>query len=204
MAAAWQQSAKDAAQALVARLGDLDPRIMAGFGGLVALWLVWRLLRWHRRYLSWRHESAEAQRARRAAQAETDAMVLLRDHGYRIVESQLEHQWPVYVDGEPLTINIRADFMVARRGKRYIAEVKSGNMAPSITTAATRRQLLEYSLAYPVDGVLLVDMEALTICEVEFALDHAQQRASSRGRWWVGFALGLLAGMGLMRWLAAA
>ena len=155
----------------------------------------WLLRRGQRRWRSWRVQSVEAARARRAAQAETDAIILLRQRGYTIMDSQLEHQWTVWLDGQPHEANIRADYMVARHGRRYIAEVKSGQVAPQITTAATRRQLLEYRLAYPVDGVLLVDMEAALIHEVEFELGPA---ASGAGAWrW------LVAGAGLGAALSA-
>lgn len=169
---------------LWARLSALPLGVWLACAGVVVLYGVWRVVRWHKRWLSWRYESAEAARARRAAQAETDAVVLLRSRGYRILEEQLEHHWQVYLDGQPHEVNIRADLMVSRRGRRYIAEVKSGQVAPSITTAATRRQLLEYRLAYPVDGILLVDMEALTISEVEFDLELGAGRAP-RLRWLV-------------------
>jgi hypothetical protein len=39
-----------------------------------------------------------------------------------------------------------------------------------LSSAATRRQLLEYRLAFDVDGVLLVDVETGEVSEVEFNL----------------------------------
>jgi hypothetical protein len=57
---------------------------------------------------------------------------------------------------------------------RLVAEVKSGKIAASLACAATRRQLLEYRLAYDVDGVMLVDMAAGRVHEVRFPrLDDA-------------------------------
>ncbi len=76
-----------------------------------------------------------------------------------------------------------------------VAEVKTGERAPSLTTAATRRQLLEYAVAYGADGVLLVDPEAGAIREVDFALAVAPAPptppATHPTRW---FLLGALAG----------
>ena len=46
--------------------------------------------------------------------------------------------------------------------------MKTGKAAPRISTASTRRQLLEYLYAYVVDGVLLVDMANREINEVDF------------------------------------
>jgi hypothetical protein len=76
--------------------------------------------------------------------------------------------YEIIVDGEQFWIPLRADFLVARGERTYIAEVKSGRFAPRLQTAATRRQLLEYLVAYDVDGVLLVDPEKQRIQEVVF------------------------------------
>ncbi|HET9625604.1 MAG TPA: hypothetical protein VFP84_29760, partial [Kofleriaceae bacterium] len=53
-------------------------------------------------------------------------------------------------------------------GERLVAEVKTGEVAPRLATAATRRQLLEYLVAFGVDGVLLVCPELGTIQRVAF------------------------------------
>ena len=64
--------------------------------------------------------------------------------------------------------NLCADLILSRNGKRFVADVKTGKAAPEISTASTRRQLLEYLHAYPVDGFLVVDMASKEIKEVEF------------------------------------
>jgi hypothetical protein len=76
----------------------------------------------------------------------------------------------VVVDGRHRPVELRADYLVRRGSERYVAEVKTGRVAPCLSTAATRRQLLEYRLAYAADGVLLVDMEHKCIHEVEFPM----------------------------------
>lgn len=57
--------------------------------------------------------------------------------------------------------------MLVRDRWRFIAEVKTGRIAPSLAYGATRRQLLEYAAAFDVDGVLLVDADRGTITHVE-------------------------------------
>ena len=133
---------------------------------------------------SWRaggHERAIKRRQRIAEQAEHDAAGVLRARGYHIIDDQVEHSWTVWLDGQAHTIDLRADYLVSRGPRRYIAEVKSGRSAPSISTAATRRQLLEYRVAYPVDGILLVDMEAVEIHVVDFG-EQVQARQPARWR----------------------
>lgn len=161
---------------LLAR-APLEARV--GVGAACACWVAWKLLRGQRSWWRWRHEAVEARRARRAVEAEHDAEILLRARGYQILDTQNEHTWSVYLNGDEHEVALRADLIVRRGGRRFVAEVKSGYKAPSISTAATRRQLLEYRLAYPVDGILLVDMEAQAIYEVTFPFDA---RAPGRGR----------------------
>jgi hypothetical protein len=74
---------------------------------------------------------------------------------------------------------------VRSRVGRYIAEVKTGRAAVRLDTAATRRQLLEYRVAFDVDGVLLVDAEAGEIRLVEFPLSRGRPGYDARalGAW---------------------
>ncbi len=143
-----------------------DPRWLVALG-LGLLLLVQTLRLWlQRRRAGWRSR----RRNRVAARAEQRAERLLARAGYRVLEVQPRLGWSIVVDGREEAIELRADLLVARRGRRYVADVKSGRFAPDLRTAATRRQLLEYLVAYRTDGVLLVDMEAEQIREVRFPL----------------------------------
>jgi hypothetical protein len=107
-------------------------------------------------------------RARRALRGEKRAAALLRHHGYRVHDAQLSTTYHPRLAGQRWPVALRADYRVSRRGKQYVAEVKTGERAPSLAHPPTRRQLLEYSVAFDVDGVLLVDVEAGLVQEVEF------------------------------------
>ena len=107
-------------------------------------------------------------RSARAYAGERDAARILRAHGFSIVGAQVAIEYPVEVDGEIVVCGLRADYVVQKRGARFVAEVKTGALAPRIDTAATRRQLLEYEIAFDVDGVLLVDAERDVIHTVSF------------------------------------
>ena len=93
---------------------------------------------------------------------------LLEAHGYRILEEQARGRWAVEVDGEDHEVDLYADMIVERGGARFVAEIKTGDRAPDPLRPATRRQLLEYLLAFEPDGLLLVDMDAETIHTVAF------------------------------------
>ncbi len=141
-----------------------------------------RAVRWRRTQL-WRW------RLRRAAAAEHRARKVLERAGYRVLGEQIAREWPLVVDGQHSSCSVRADYMVARGGNTYIAEVKSGALVSRLSHGPTRRQLLEYCLAYDCAGVLLVDMEAETIHEVAFP--GVARRDPSVAQ---GFAAGVLFG----------
>ena len=117
---------------------------------------------------AWRARARRNARSARAVRGEREAAALLRACGYSIVKSQAQTEYPVQVDGETVLAGLRADYIVSKNGARFVAEVKTGDYAPSVATAATRRQLLEYELAFGVDGVLLVDGDRGEVHAVAF------------------------------------
>jgi hypothetical protein len=142
-------------------------------------------------------------RARRAAAGEIDAEPLLGRAGYEVLARQVPGRWTVFADGEPCEIAVRADLIVQRGGRRYVAEVKTGRLAPRLDHAPTRRQLLEYSVAFEADGVLLVDADEGRVTVVD--LPTSRTRARARGAaWMVPFVLGLALGAAFASWMREA
>ncbi len=115
-----------------------------------------------------RASRASRARVRRAQRGERDARVLLEDRGFVVLEEQARGSWTVRVDGEEHRVDLYADMLVRRDGLTYLAEVKTGALAPDPTRPSTRRQLLEYLLAFQPHGLLLVDVEAGQILDVGF------------------------------------
>jgi hypothetical protein len=146
--------------------------VVALVGALIALVLA-------RRARRWRGSLRARRRASRAGAGEDAAAVLLRRAGFRIVARQARTWWAPLVDGEPHETELRADYLVEADGERLVAEVKTGDAAPSLASAATRRQLLEYHVAFAADGVLLVCPERGSIHRIEFPLVAARR---ARGR----------------------
>lgn len=132
-------------------LGLVVLTLLGGF------WLRSALERWGRR-LRLAHAGAEERAAER----------LLERAGYQVVGRQVTQPWRVIVDDEPITIQLRVDYVVARAGMLFVADAKTGELVSSIRHPATRRQLLEYLLAYEAGGALLVNMDTRTIQEVRF------------------------------------
>lgn len=143
--------------------------VVALAGALLALVLA-RLVR------GWRGSWRARRRAARAGAGEDCAVALLREAGFRIVARQARTWWAPVIDGEPQQTELRADYLVEADGELLVAEVKTGEEAPRLTTAATRRQLLEYHVAFAADGVLLVCPERGSIHRVEFPLPRARAR----------------------------
>ena len=141
---------------------DWSTWIIAGLTLLVVVLLLigrWRAGQGRRRAV---------RRARRAGAGETAAESLLESQGYRVLDRQVRCLWWIKVDGEEEEVELRADLLVERDGARFVAEVKTGERAPDPAFPPTRRQLLEYRLAFDPYGVLLVDVEAAEIFEVDF------------------------------------
>lgn len=149
--------------------------IVAIAAAVIALWLA---ARWRR----WRGSVRAKRRAARAGAGEQAAIALLEDEGYVIEARQARVVWAPLVDDEPIALELRADYLVKRNGERFVAEVKTGEVAPSLHSAATRRQLLEYSVAFAVDGVILVCPERGEVHRIEFPTSTMQARSGSSSR----------------------
>ena len=130
---------------------------------LLALGLVLGLL-----LSRWLRGRSSRTRNRVAQLGEADAERILEKAGFRVVERQARARWSMDVDGEPVEVDVRVDLLVQRRGRRYVAEVKTGERAPDPTHPPTRRQLLEYALVFDAREVLLVDVPAREIRAVAF------------------------------------
>ncbi|MBK7535861.1 MAG: hypothetical protein IPI49_10945 [Myxococcales bacterium] len=122
-------------------------------------------LRWQR----WRTSVQSGRRARRGHAGQLKAHRLLEQSGFAVVDASPRVSWTTLQDGEPCVVELRADYLVSRRGQLFVAEVKTGEAADTLTNSATRRQLLEYQLAFGVTGVLLVCPERRAIHRIEFA-----------------------------------
>jgi hypothetical protein len=110
-----------------------------------------------------------------AREAEEEAEILLRSKGFKIIDRQRRATILTYIDGKPNISYVQADFIVEKKGKTFVAEVKTGEFAPDIMETNTRRQLLEYDFVYKPDGILLVDMVERRIKEVEFGLPEERK-----------------------------
>jgi hypothetical protein len=142
-------------------------------------------------FYAWLRRRRIVDRMARARKGESRARELLESRGYSVIGAQFGCSYTLSIDGEALTIPLRADYLVARDGLRYVAEVKTGAYAPDLRTPATRRQLLEYRIAFDVDGVVLVDAEQHLVRVVRFPFPD-QPRAERRSPFgWIAFTVAM-------------
>lgn len=133
-------------------------------------------------------------RNERAQKGEQRAVALLQRRGYRVIERQVQLTYPVVVNGKEWPITVRADYLARKKGRTFVVEVKTGSLASSLQHGPTRRQLLEYRVAFSVDGVLLACPESHTLTEIGFpALSPAAARSTTAARpmsrWLLAIAL---------------
>lgn len=123
--------------------------------------------------------------AKRGYAAEADAPKMLKAAGYTVIESHPQATYTWWLDDEEQTSTIRPDWLVERDGLIWVVEVKSGARS-NPRSRNTRRQLLEYQIYYPADGLLVIDAELDEIHTVEFPTPAPTSP--------LGFSAGLLVG----------
>jgi hypothetical protein len=155
--------------------------------GLLVLVVLQQLVR------RWRARRRLALRFAAARRGESRGRGLLEASGYTVLGAQCAQSYVLSLDGVEVEIQLRADYVVTRDGLRFVAEVKTGALAPLLRTPATRRQLLEYRVAFDVDGVLLVDADARRIHVVQFPLAEPRAAESMAPLGWIVVAVGILA-----------
>ena len=78
--------------------------------------------------------------------------------------------YTLFIDDKPHRVTVKADMIVKKGSKTYVAEVKTGEKVTSPKYTDTRRQLLEYYMVYRPNGLILVDMERQKLRTVEYSI----------------------------------
>ncbi len=139
-----------------------------------------------RAYRRWRL----ARRFRHGARGEQKARAGLRKRGFAIVEEQARRTPVMWIGGRETPFEVRADFVVRRKGRRAVVEVKTGARAVDPTYRPTRRQLLEYGRCFDTDDVYLYDADSDELLDVRFGGAALAPGARLRG-FGAGFAAGV-------------
>ena len=127
---------------------------------------------------------------KRGNELEKEARYFLERKGYEILEEQYEHYHEYKVNGETHKSKLIIDYVVSRKGKTYLVEVKSGEKAISISDKNTRRQILEYYFAIDNDGIFLLDMENEELLNIEFGAK--ENRTNNNLAWIIAVVMAVL------------
>ena len=120
---------------------------------------------------NWLRTRRLRKRFSKSRQAEKEAEKILRKNGYAIIDAQKSKPLLITIGDKIHRYLVRIDYLVRKRGKIFVVEVKSGEKIPYITNRETRRQMLEYYLAYQPCGILLLNMKNKIISEVKFQFE---------------------------------
>ncbi len=164
------------------------------FGGWAAL-----------RIRVWLDRMQRLRRSRRAVSGEVKARSWLGKNGFTILGEQQSLFCTMLVDGRPVEYEVCADFVVERNGERAIVEVKTGGAAQP-SSPKTRRQILEYAMAYGVNRAYMFDGDRSTLHEMVFHVvpPSYAPRAKRVTGWQIGlagFLLGVLCTAAVVWWL---
>jgi len=127
---------------------------------LLFIWLGWKIRLWWRNFLFMLLR-------RRGKKGEKASIKLLEKNGYKILKEQIKLDGYLLVDAALEKFELRPDLLVEKDGIRYIAEIKTGEVA-NPSNRNTRRQLHEYSYYSGHDTILLVDPTKKSIKRISF------------------------------------
>jgi len=133
-------------------------------GGIICLVLFIKISNWLR-------AKRLRKRFSKSRQAEKEAEKILRKNGYTVIDAQKSKPLLITIGDKIHRYLVRIDYLVRKGGKAFVVEVKSGEKIPYITNRETRRQMLEYYLAYQPCGILLLNMKNKSISEVKFQFE---------------------------------
>ena len=129
---------------------------------LLFIWLGWKIRLWWKNFLFMLLR-------RKGKKGEKASMKLLEKNGYKILEEQIKLEGFLLVDKALRKFELRSDLLVEKDGIRYIAEIKTGEVA-NPSNRNTRRQLHEYSYYSGHDVILLVDPTKKSIKKISFKI----------------------------------
>ncbi|MBA7634927.1 hypothetical protein ES703_42526 [subsurface metagenome] len=138
-------------------------------GGIICLILYIKIGNWLR-------AKRLRKRFSKSRHAEKEAEKILKKNGYAIIDTQKSKPLLITIGDKIHRYLVRIDYLARKRGKVYVVEVKSGEKIPYITNRETRRQMLEYYLAYQPSGILLLNMKNKSISEVKFQFESTSRQ----------------------------
>lgn len=132
-------------------------------------------------------------RFKHGARGEVDAKKYLQKHGYKIIAEQKILSPRMWIDGKETSYSIKADYLVEKKGRRGLVEVKTGKKAVDPASSDTRRQVFEYYHQYDVDDFFLFDVDSGDIMEIRFETPVDKCKKNHFRIWLFGLITGIIA-----------
>lgn|GEM_PF-281070 len=136
---------------------------------------------------------------KKAKRAEKEAAKVLQREGYNIKAIQQRATVYTEVDGKEQKNLVTADYLVSKKGKTFVVEVKTGKQTARVTASRIRRQLLEYFLIFRPHGIILLDMDNKKLKHVFFRTGNFptlfKDKLGTYILFFAIFLLGVLAGI---------
>ncbi len=124
------------------------------------IWLGWKIRKWWKNFIFILFRI-------RAKKGEKNSIKLLEANGYKILDEQIKLNGYFFIDNKLNKFDLRPDLLVEKNGIKYIAEIKTGEVA-NPNNRYTRRQMHEYSYYSNKDDVLLVNPTNKSIKKLTF------------------------------------
>ena len=106
-------------------------------------------------------------RLTRAILPEAGAISLAESNGFKVVETLARRDLRFIVKENPVRIEVRADLVITKGGRRYAAKIHGSVDDVDPASAGIRQMVLEFREAYRVDGVALLDGKKVLLIEFE-------------------------------------
>ena len=98
------------------------------------------------------------------------ALELLAEAGYEVVKTKPVVSVQMEIDDRPNPFEIKADYLVARSGRRYVVLLRRDNKSARLQSKLWRNALLRDVLAFEAAGILVLNLEKETLHVVRFRI----------------------------------
>lgn len=106
----------------------------------------------------------------KAGKSSSRARTVLEEAGYEIVRIKPSVTVRMEIDGRPYPFEMKADFLVSRKGRRYLVRIRRDSKQARLQSKMWRGAHLRDTLAFRADGILVLNLEKETVQEVHFRI----------------------------------
>ncbi len=106
--------------------------------------------------------------SQRSPQLDPQAINILQDAGYQVRKRHKQRRVSMFVDGRKVSFDISPDAFAMKDNRNYLVKVRRGGPENDVTHPEIRRELIEDFHNFPVDGILLVNLDRYNVNNIRF------------------------------------